>query len=338
MPHRSSNKSTIVRLSPAVRAARLAMAAAQTTSHGLAARWLERIFLTPGRKPVSAEESAFLRTGRYERVSSPPGELAVWSWGEGRTVLLAHGWGSCAARYRTLAPALVAAGFRVVAFDAPGHGQSAGRMSSLPQTARALRFLARRERSRRGALPHAVVGHSFGGAAAILAQESGVRFSANVMLAAVSDFDVPLQRVASGLGADKVVMRRMIQRLEQRLGFCWDAVHVASFASRLNAPALIVHDPADAEVPFSDAQSLSAAFPNAQLVSTPGLGHRRLLHDAAVVARVVEFVSLAQATHQTNIAARHAQRVSGLPVAREHSQEIAKHGAVSGQVARRGRE
>ena len=285
----ASRKSTIVRFGPA--ATRFAFGAAQATSRSLAARGLERLFLTPGKKRLTPQESTFLESGVFERVSSPVGDLAVWSWGEGRTVLLAHGWGSRAARYSTLVPALVKAGFRALAFDAPGHGLSAGRRSSLPETARAIRFLARRERSRRGALPQAVIGHSFGGAAAIMAQESGVRFRANVLLAAVSDFDGQLRRVATSLGADEDVLRRMIQRLEQRLGFCWDALRVPSFARRLSAPALIMHDPSDSEVPFADAQALQAAFPNARLVDTPGLGHRRILHDARVVASVVGFLT-----------------------------------------------
>ncbi len=271
-------------------AARLMFRGLQAASPSLGAWALERAFLKPRRPRPQVEEEGFLASGAAERVQTPVGELAVWSWGEGQTVMLVHGWGSRAARFRTLAPALIRAGFRVVAFDAPGHGASSGRLSSLPETARALRYLARREWSRRGAWPRAVVAHSFGAAAAILAQESGAQMGRNVLLAPAADLDGHFRRVVRELGIGEAVMRLTIARTEQRIGFSWDSIGVARLAERLRAPVLILHDPADRDVPFSDAQALSAAWPGALLVATPGLGHRRLLHDADVVQRVVAFV------------------------------------------------
>jgi pimeloyl-ACP methyl ester carboxylesterase len=262
----------------------------QRASRPLAAAALERLFLTPPRSNLTAEEQEFLAGGRAEHVRTEQHELAVWSWGEGRTVLFVHGWGSRAARFRVLGPALVRAGFRVVAFDAPGHGASSGRRSSLPETARAVRCLARRERERRGALPYAVVAHSFGSAASILAQEDDVRFPRNVFLAPATDFDGYLKRVTTLLGVADSVARLMVERVERRLGFSWDAIRAPDIAQRLRAPALILHDPADAEVPIADAHVLCNAWPGAELVRTPGLGHRRLLIDDEVAQRVAEFL------------------------------------------------
>jgi pimeloyl-ACP methyl ester carboxylesterase len=270
---------------------KLAFRVLQAASTELSARALELAFLTPPHKKPTPAEQEFLASGEHETVAAPGGSLAVWSWGEGRTVVLVHGWGSQASRYRTMAPALVAAGFRVVAFDAPAHGYSSGRRSSLPETARALRFMARRERQRRGAWPHAVVGHSFGCAALILAQESNLRFARNVLLAPVADLAGHFDRVVRDLGIETAVARRMIARTERRLGFSWEAIRVARFARRLQAPALIVHDPEDAEVSFDDALVLRDAWAGAQLIEARGLGHRRLLHDAAVARRVVSFLN-----------------------------------------------
>jgi pimeloyl-ACP methyl ester carboxylesterase len=263
----------------------------QRASQPIAAAALERVFLTPPRMQDTAEEREFLARGRAERVRVGNTQLAVWSWGEGRTVLFVHGWGSRAARFRVLGPGLVEAGFRVVAFDGPGHGASSGRRSSLPETVRAVRHLACRERERRGALPFAVVAHSFGGAASILAQEDGVRFTRNVLLAPATDFDGYLRRVSSVLGVTDPVVRRMVDRVERRLGFCWDAIRVTDMAQRLDAPALILHDPADADVPIADARALCTAWRGAQLVRTPAVGHRRLLLDDGVKHKIIAFLT-----------------------------------------------
>jgi pimeloyl-ACP methyl ester carboxylesterase len=285
-----SQSSTNVRFrAPA--ALRFVFQATQRLSTPLAAALLERFFLTPPRSRLAAAEVAFLETGVRQRLASDVGELNVWTWGEGPTALLVHGWGSRAARFRTIATELVRAGWRVVAFDAPGHGLSSGRRSSLPETARAIRFLAEWERERRGRVPRVVIAHSFGCAATILAQRDGLRFARNVFIAPSIDFNAYMGRVADALRLNRAVVEAMIERVERRLGFSWDEIRIERIAHQIDAKALVLHDPQDAEVPFSDAQLLAASWRSAELVRVNGLGHRRLLHDAEVVERIVRFAN-----------------------------------------------
>jgi pimeloyl-ACP methyl ester carboxylesterase len=280
--------STIVRMEQP--GARLAFRLAQRLGTPVAAALLERFFLTPRRTRMTPEEAAFLTNGRAESLESSVGRLATWQWGEGETVLLVHGWGSRAARYRTIAPALVAAGYRVVAFDGPGHGASAGRRSSLPETARAIEAVARREYNRRGAWPRALVAHSFGCAAAILAQANGVPFKHNVLLAPASDFDAHMARVATALSISSDVTRAMIWRVERRLNFSWAGVRIERAVERIHSRIQIFHDPADAEVPFSDALLLHKHASDSQLIALNNLGHKRLLHDQFVIQRIIRFL------------------------------------------------
>ena len=54
-----------------------------------------------------------------------PSEIAGQTWGDGPTVVLVHGWGGNRAQLAaTFVEPLVAAGLRVVAYDAPSHGVS----------------------------------------------------------------------------------------------------------------------------------------------------------------------------------------------------------------------
>ena len=59
----------------------------------------------------------------------------------------------------------------------------------------------------------------------------------------------------------------------------------------LRHPGLIVHDPEDRTVPFAASQALHSAWQGSQLETVVGLGHRRLLADADVIARSVAFVA-----------------------------------------------
>jgi hypothetical protein len=52
----------------------------------------------------------------------------------------------------------------------------------------------------------------------------------------------------------------------------------------------VFHDRDDAEVPWSDGAAIAGAWPGARLVTTDGLGHRRILRDERVVSQAVAFV------------------------------------------------
>src|SRR5258706_16099245 len=117
---------------------RAALGAVQRASPRLAALWAERIFCTPPRRPISERMAGWLREAQRSTVRVGGRRVAVWSWGgRGPGVLLVHGWGSRGARFVDLGNSLLTPGARVVTFDAPGHGDSAGRLSSGPEVARA---------------------------------------------------------------------------------------------------------------------------------------------------------------------------------------------------------
>jgi pimeloyl-ACP methyl ester carboxylesterase len=56
-------------------------------------------------------------------------------------------------------------------------------------------------------------------------------------------------------------------------------------------PLLLVHDRQDTETAWSDSATIARSWPGARLVSTTGLGHRRILRAPAVVAEVTRFVA-----------------------------------------------
>jgi hypothetical protein len=57
----------------------------------------------------------------------------------------------------------------------------------------------------------------------------------------------------------------------------------------VNVPVLVVHDTDDREVPYADGPRLAEVF-GARLLTTNGLGHRRILFAREVVAAAVEFI------------------------------------------------
>ena len=165
---------------------------------GLAARWAETLFCTPPRHQARPGGRGVPRERAPLQRPVGGGELAVWEWGQGPLVVLVHGWGSRAARMGALAAALTRRGIRVVAYDGPAHGRSAGRFASLPEFARALGAVG----AASGPL-HGLVGHSLGGAAVAMALGHGLEARRVVLLAPPADV-----RIFSDIFAETLAVPR----------------------------------------------------------------------------------------------------------------------------------
>jgi hypothetical protein len=55
-------------------------------------------------------------------------------------------------------------------------------------------------------------------------------------------------------------------------------------------PAIVLHDPADKEVPFREAELLAAAWPTGELRPMQGAGHRRILQSSEAVDLAVRLI------------------------------------------------
>jgi pimeloyl-ACP methyl ester carboxylesterase len=251
------------------------------------ARLAERLFFTPP-PPRRSRGERTLRRARAFSVDVPgmARPIRAWQWGRGPTVALVHGWGGRAAQWSSFVAPLVEAGFSVVAFDAPGHGRTGRGLSSAVDFARALRAVG----DHVGGL-HAVVAHSLGAAAAVLAMRHGLSCERAVFFgppANLGDFVVPFQRtfrVPAGMIA------AMRTRVERRLDIGWSELDIVPQARALRQPLLVIHDRDDAEIAWRDGAAIAEAWPGARLLTTAGLGHNRPLRDPYAVAEACAFLA-----------------------------------------------
>jgi pimeloyl-ACP methyl ester carboxylesterase len=150
-----------------VRVTRALLAAVGMLSLDACGSCAELVFRLPPRSAKTPREQRALDRAKRRRVAGRWGDIAVWQWGEGPSVLLVYGWGGHAARLTHFVVPLVEAGFGVIAFDAPAHGHSSGSLATLPDFVEAIGVVAPLAR------PVAVIGHSMGAAAAALALRNG---------------------------------------------------------------------------------------------------------------------------------------------------------------------
>jgi pimeloyl-ACP methyl ester carboxylesterase len=210
-------------------------------------------------------------------------KLAAWDWGSGPTVLLVHGWSGHAGQMSKFIRPLVESGHYVVAFDQPAHSRSEGKLATLPEMAEAVSAIGHRV----GPVK-AVIAHSLGATASALALSRDLRAERAVLIAPAAEVPTFLAGFSSRLGLSKARARGLTQAMELRVGSV-ENYDLRRLAAAVRAAVMVVHDPADREVPFAHGKAIADAA-NGRLEPAPSLGHRRVLADAEIVRKVVGFV------------------------------------------------
>ena len=259
-----------------------------TKQQGLVKR-VYQAFFSPSQYEVKAMDREILERGNNYRLPFEGGELAVTTWGDtGPAVLLMHGWGGARAQMTGFVEPLLSAGYRVVAYDQPAHGESDGKLTNLLEIAPTMDVILKQE----GPF-EAILAHSFGTIITSYALVNRnfpppsrlVYFGAfNRLMDALPRFQVIAQLpddIADGL-------REMIN---EKFGKdVLDAIVNELLVPRIDIPALMYHDRSDNVTPVEDSRAIANAWVDARYIETNGLGHRGALQSKEIHEQVVRFL------------------------------------------------
>jgi pimeloyl-ACP methyl ester carboxylesterase len=285
--------------------ARALWGSASTIAPRLSGRVAFADFCRPPRKPTDPTAEARLidrmsplfQRAESHRITHPNGTLAAFVWrttitpSKGR-VLLVHGWSARAYVMGLFVDPLLKAGFDCVAIDLPGHGQSDGRQLSMPIGAEAILAVDRAI----GPITAAIT-HSFGGTVTALAAEGGPPLTARlpalervVFIASPNRLDAMTAAYAKRRHLPPKTHAALDAAVTARAKRPIGDIEIGRFLAASGLPALIIHDEQDEDVPFHRAETICATAPNAQLMRTKGLGHRRIVITSGVVRASVRFL------------------------------------------------
>ena len=198
-------------------------------------------------------------------------------------VLLIHGWGGQAGQFLPLAERLWQAGMDPILLDMPAHGHSSGWRSHMPQFIQTLNAAAQHFGPLQGAVAHSISAVALSHAAA-----RGLPVQRLALLAISSPPRQLISWFGQSFGLRPATLDRMRQRLVQLGATPLERFEPAWTGPRLNQPTLLVHDRQDRAAPSRQSEHLYELLPEGRLLLTEGLGHKRLLADEAVIARVRE--------------------------------------------------
>lgn len=254
----------------------------------LATRFAYNMFFKPQFYAIPQKERDAYKNSRTRTLSHGDKEVLVYEWGEGdRIVLFHHGWNGRGTQVAHFLPQLLERGFRVVAFDGPAHGQSTGKRTNLIEFSEVLKKLVE---------PHgeieAIIAHSFGGMVSSYSMQThNIKVKKMVSIAAPYDMESILEGYGKIINVGSHILERFKARLEREFDMHWSEISGDFIVSQHTIPALIIHDKQDKDVLYEEAVAMNKNWKNSRLLTTDGLGHRRILKDNAIIEETVSFIS-----------------------------------------------
>jgi pimeloyl-ACP methyl ester carboxylesterase len=212
-----------------------------------------------------------------------------WNKDAEKKVLILHGFESSVINFDRYINPLIKKDFCVLAFDAPAHGRSSGKMINALIYSQFIHFI-----NEKFGPVKSYIAHSMGGLALSLFIEK-VKHDETyklVFIAPATETISAANSLFKFLKLDQGVRKAFEALIQEKSGYPMEWFSVARVAPQIKAKVLWCHDKNDDMTPYSDAEPvLEKKYPNFDFYITEGLGHRRIYRDNKVNKRILDFIS-----------------------------------------------
>lgn len=248
------------------------------------------LFATPRIRKSREREIEALAKATAKDISVNGKRIRTYNWGNAAPeVLLVHGWEGRAGNMAGFALEFEKRGISSLAFDAPAHGDSEGKRSTLFAYADVMAEIFAQHPSIR-----ILVSHSFGSAASVYTlarKEHSVKQL--VLLSTPDNLIDAFNEFYALLKLKPKQQERIYKFFEANFGYKASELQVSRDASRTNVEqAVLLHDRNDSQIPFANALKVSDAWPMLKLIPLQDVGHYRMLWNDEVMRIVFEELNL----------------------------------------------
>ena len=207
----------------------------------------------------------------------------------GKKVLILHGFSSYAYKFEHYVPLLLQMGYEVLAFDAPGHGDSEGKIVNALVYKR---FICQVNEVENGI--DAFIAHSFGGLALSLAMQDlpDAGNKKMVLIAPATETTTALRWFYKMLQVQPDLQAAIEAYIISMAGKPISYFSVTHSLTVIDTPCLWIHDKNDLICPFSDTlQAQNNAKAQQEFFITEGLGHNKVYRDQGVMKKIGAFLT-----------------------------------------------
>ena len=254
---------------------------------------LKRFFKPKSYAPTPLEQQ-FLENGTSFHIQVHDKDIRCWKWGQGPGILFVHGWNGRGINFAYFFKSFIDAGYSVITYDAPAHGESEGQVTNYFELSDTVRsFLD----PSYGFNIQGIIAYSIGASAAINCMSKDKPSVDAVFIAPALKLKEILFNAFNYHGVPEFVYQSLVADMEGHYGYDVHQDNPDVLAKTISTKMLIVHDKDDRTIPYTDSKILSEKTDNVFLYTTEGLGHKRILRDNAVVDVITSYIFNGQLKH-----------------------------------------
>ena len=206
----------------------------------------------------------------------------------GQTVLIVHGYASYFYKFDQYIQPLLKEGFRVIGFDAPGHGLSEGKHINIVIYKHAIENIIKEL----GPIDH-FIGHSLGAITlAMIAEniENPIKHKF-VLIAPATKTTTTFERYFNMMHLSPAIRAAFNELVEKRSGMPITYFEADRAIENFTGDLLWVHDRDDLVCPYKDLEEFQKKAPqNIKFLITNGLGHNKLYKTPEIIDKIVAFL------------------------------------------------
>ena len=205
------------------------------------------------------------------------------------TVLIAHGYASYAYKFEHYITPLLKMGYRVLAFDAPAHGQSEGKHIHVVVYQEAIQKIMEQA----GPIHH-FIGHSLGALTLSMIAENIDHAEARkfVLIAPATKTTTTFANFFKMMHLNEVTKTAFLQDVSNRTSHSVEYFAADRALANYKGPMLWVHDEKDVVCPYEDILNFKEKAPsNIKFLITNGLGHNKVYKTAEVMDQIMAFLT-----------------------------------------------
>lgn len=242
------------------------------------------LFCYPFPLKLKPKQKLFLQNAEHFNTSFENKNISGYKWGEGSTVILClHGWQSQSYRWKKYVDKLDKKKYTILAIDAPAHGNSDGKIFNVPMYARLIEQVM---------IEHKVdylLTHSLGAFSSMCLfyekpELSPHKFVVLGVPGEATEFIDEFVKILKVHPRVRVNLEAYFIKYATKEASYYSAIR---FAPAQKSNALIIHDTEDKEAPYTYAEKINSLWPNSEMYTTSGLGHK--LRGIEVVDRITDY-------------------------------------------------
>ncbi len=265
----------------------------------LAAKIAWLLFCTPlgGKKSFTKNEIRMLNQAKKSHITLNSYKIIVYKWTpselstDGLVILLTHGWSGRSLDFTNIITELIREGHIVIVYDSPAHGSSSGKQANIQLIANSLIEVAKISDQ-----IDVLISHSFGGLTNSLAlnlcHDNKVLSQVKkcIIISSPGSMVNVVQAFVHSMNLPYSVFKLFCKKVEYLVKRPIELVNIPNLLKDYSGQILIIHDKNDTVIEFTEAE-YNVSHLNAELFTTDGLGHGRILSSPAVATAISDFIN-----------------------------------------------